>query len=62
MSVRVLRHLKKNRLGLWINGFRLLVIKCYLKNSYITKKLKNKAVLNLKQYRMCCYVSLSYVF
>ena len=26
------------------------------------KKLKNKAVLNLKQYCMRCYVALSYVF
>ena len=26
------------------------------------KELSNKAVLNLKQYYMCCYVALNYVF
>ena len=26
------------------------------------KKLKNKAILNLKQYCMCCYVTLSNIF
>ena len=29
---------------------------------YNTKKLKNKAVLNLKQYGMCCYVTPNNVF
>ena len=35
------------------------------KNSYGTKKLKgtkNKIILNLKQYCLCCYVALSNVF
>ena len=31
-------------------------------NSYTTKNLKNKAIFNLKQYCMCCYVTLSNVF
>ena len=31
-------------------------------NNHATKKLKNKAVLNLKQYCMDCYVTLSNVF
>ena len=30
--------------------------------SYTTKKLNNKPVLNLKQYCMCCYLTLSNVF
>ena len=50
----------KRRAGLGC-GFRLLVLKCYLKNNYTTKKLKNKVVLNLKHYCMHCYVALSYV-
>ena len=29
--------------------------------SYTTKKLKNKAILILKQYCICCYVTLSNV-
>ena len=47
----------KRRAGLGY-GFRLLVIKC----NYTTKKLKKKAVINLKQYCMCYYVTLSIVF
>ena len=33
-----------------------------IKNSYTTKTLKNKSVLNIKQYCMRCYVTLSNVF
>ena len=42
-----------------VSGY-LLFITVY--NNYTTKKLKNKAILNLKQYCMRCYVALSYVF
>ena len=28
----------------------------------ITKELENKAILNIKQYYMCCYVAFSNVF
>ena len=49
---------------LQVNGFRLLVLHIILlKNSYSsTKKLKDKAVLHLKQYCLSCYVALSNVF
>ena len=51
----------------WAIDKRLWVISTIMlfKNSKSTKelnKLKNKAVLNLKQYCMRCYVALSYVF
>ena len=53
----------KRRAGLsyrqMVSGY-LLFITVY--NNYTTKKLKNKAILNLKQYCMRCYVALSYVF
>ena len=66
VDVRISSHLKEELT--WAIDKRLWVIStiiCYLKNSKSTKelnKLKNKAVLNLKQYCMRCYVALSYVF
>ena len=57
-NVRISRHLKEQFLGYrFVNGFELLVIQCYL-NSYTTRKLENKAVLNLKKYCVHCYVTL----
>ena len=62
VDVRVSSHLKEELT--WAIDKRLRVISSImlLKNSKGTKKLKNKAVLNLKQYCMRCYVALSYVF
>ena len=51
-DIRVLRRLKEELC--WAIDKRL--------HSYTTKNLKNKAVFNLQQYRMCCYVILSNVF
>ena len=65
VDVRVSSHLKEELT--WAIDKRLWVISTIMlfKNSKSTKelnKLKNKAVLNLKQYCMRCYVALSYVF
>ena len=65
IDVRVSSHLKEELT--WAIDKRLRVISTIVlfKNSKSTKelkKLKNKAVLNLKQYCMHCYVALSYVF
>ena len=63
VKVRVSRRLKQELA--WVIDKRLRVIsnKILFKTVvYTTKKLKNKAVLNLKQYCMCCYVTLSDVF
>ena len=65
VNVRVSSHLKEELT--WAIDKRLWVISTIMlfKNSKSTKelkKLKNKAVLNLKQYCMRCYVALSYVF
>ena len=65
VDVRILSHLKEELT--WATDKRLRVISTIMlfKNSKSTKELKelkNKAVLNLKQYCMCCYVALSYVF
>ena len=55
MGLGVSRHLKEELAWAIDKGLQVISIKYYL-NSYITKKLKNKAVLNLEQYCMCCYV------
>ena len=34
MNVHILKQLKEELAGLYINGFELLVIKCYLKQLY----------------------------
>ena len=62
IDICISSHLKEELV--WAVDKRLLVIstKILFKNSKNTKELKNKAVLNLKQYCMCCYVALSYVF
>ena len=63
MDIRT--HIKpfKRRAGLGCSyGFGLLILKWCLKNSKITKELRNKAVLNLDQYCIRCYVALSNVF
>ena len=61
VDVRVSSHLKEELT--WAIDKRLRVISAIMifKNSKSTKELK-KAVLNLKQYCMRCYVVLSYVF
>ena len=43
-------HTEESWLGLFINGFGLLVLQCYLnsKSTKELKELKNKTVLNLK--------------
>ena len=62
MNIHVSRHLKEELA--WAIGKWLWVISNtnVIKNSYTIKNLKNKAVLNGKQYCMCCYVALSNVF
>ena len=65
VDVRVSSHLKEELT--WAIDKWLWVISTIMlfKNSNSTKelnKLKNKAVLNLKQYCMHCYVALSYIF
>ena len=65
VDVHVSSHLKEELT--WAIDKRLWVISTIMlfKNSKSTKelnKLKNKAILNLKQYCMRCYVGLSYVF
>ena len=62
VDICVSSHLKEELT--WAIDKRLRVISTIMlfKNSKSTKELKNKAVLNLRQYCMCCYVALSYVF
>ena len=63
VGICALRHLKEDLA--WAVDKRLQVIsnKMLLKTvSYTTEKLKNKAILDLKQYCMHCYLALSYVF
>ena len=65
VDVRVSSHLKEELT--WAIDKQLWVISTIMlfENSKSTKelkKLKNKAVLNLKQYYIRCYVALSYVF
>ena len=65
IDVRVLSHLKEELT--WAIDKRLWVISTIMlfKNSKSTKELKNlknKAILNLKQYCIHCYVALSYAF
>ena len=53
----------KRRPGLGCKRLRVISNKMLFKiRSYTTKKLKNKAVLILKQYCMHCYVTFSNVF
>ena len=62
VDVCISRHLKEELT--WAIDKRLWVISTIMlfKNSKSTKELKNKAVLNLKQYCMRCYVALGYIF
>ena len=65
VDVHVSSHLKEDLT--WAIDKRLWVISTIMlfkngKSTKEVKKLKNKAILNLKQYCMCCYVALSYVF
>ena len=63
MNVRVSRHLKEELTLAIDKWLRIVSNKMLFKTVVaITKKLKNKAVLNLKQYCMRCYVTLSNVF
>ena len=54
VNVHVLNHLKEE--------LACAADKCYVKISYSTKELKNKAVLNLKQCCIHCYMALSNIF
>ena len=60
--VLVLRPLKEELA--WATNTQLQVIsnKMFFKIIIITEKLKNKAILSLIQYCMCCYMVLSNVF
>ena len=59
VDIHVSSHLKEELA--WAVDKRLRIISAImLCNS--TKELKNKAILNLKQYCICCYVALSDVF
>ena len=49
-------------LAIFINCYSVTYVIKYHVNSFTTKKLKNKVVLNLKQYCMPCYVTLSNAF
>ena len=61
IDVRVLSHLKEELA--WAADKQLWVISTIMfKNIYSTKELKNKDVLNLKQYCLHCYVALSNIF
>ena len=55
VNVCISRRLKAELDWAIVNGFGLL----FIQYSYTTKNLKNKAIFNLKQYSMCCYVTLS---
>ena len=59
MDVCVSSHLKEELA--WTADKQLRVISIIML-FYSTKELKNEAVLNLKQYRLCCYVALSNIF
>ena len=63
VGIHVSRHLKEELAWaidkwLWIIS-NIMLFKTVI---YTTKELKNKAVLNLKQYCMYCYMALSNVF
>ena len=66
VDVRVSSHLKEELARAIDKRLRFISTIMLFKNSKSTKELKetikNKAVLNLKQYCMRCYVALSYVF
>ena len=65
VDVRISSHLKEELTWAIDKQLRVISTIMLFKNSKSTKelkKLKNKAVLNLKQYCMRCYVALSHVF
>ena len=66
VDVRISSHLKEELAWAIDKRLRFISTIMLFKNSKSTKELKetikNKAVLNLKQYCMRCYVALSYVF
>ena len=63
VNVRVSRHLKEELSWAIDKRLRLIIIEMLFKTVIrTTKNLKNKAVFNLKQYCMRCYVTLSNVF
>ena len=60
VNIRILRRLKEELAQaidkqLWVISYKML----FKTVNYITKKLKNKAVLNLKEYCMHYYVTLT---
>ena len=57
-----IEHLKEELTWAIDKWLRVISTIMLFKNSKSIKELKNKAVLNLKQYCMRCYVALSYVF
>ena len=63
MNVCILRHLKEELAWVLDKWLQLISNKMLFKTVIATtKKLKNKAALNLKRYCMRCYVILSNVF
>ena len=64
IDVRILSHLKEELTWAIDKWPRVISTIMLFKNSKSTKELKNlknKAILNLKQYCIHCYVALSYV-
>ena len=63
VNVLLSRQLKEE-LSWGIDKWLWLIINIMLCKTviYTTKNLKNKAIFNLKQYCVCCYVALSNVF
>ena len=63
VNIRVLKSLKEDLAWAIDKRLRIVSNKMLFKTvSYTTKKLKNKAVLNLKQFCIRYYVTLSNVF
>ena len=63
VNICISRHLKEELAWAIDKQFWLIIsITLFKRVSYTTKKLKNKAIFNLKQYCMHCYVTLSNVF
>ena len=59
MHVRISSHLKEELAWAIDNRLRAISTIILFKS---TKELKNKAILNLKQYCIHCYVTLSHIF
>ena len=62
VDVRVLSHLKEELAWVVVKRLRIINTIMVFENSKSTKELKNKAVLNVEQCCIHCYVALSNVF